>query len=79
VSRPYEYVLVDPTNLPESSGPPFRGTNGECLAAAFLDVLHVALDSGMTQEDVDEALSKTIEHVAHLNRERFRVHRTHAT
>lgn len=76
MAEPYKHVYrhVDPKHLPPSDGSPYAGTNAECLRDGLLDVVHIALDTGMTMDDVDAALAQVVEHVAGLHRERFKVH-----
>jgi hypothetical protein len=62
--EPYEYRLIDPTNMPESGLPPFEGTRVECLRDGLLDVIHVALELGMSPADVDAALAQVLGHWA---------------
>lgn len=73
MARPYKFVHVDPERLPESSGPPYIGTNAECLRDGLLDVIEIAVRSGMTLDDVDAAVAGVIEHVARMNRSRIRL------
>jgi hypothetical protein len=73
MTPPYEYRLIDPERLDASPGAPVSGTNEEVLRDGLLDVIHVALESGITHDDVDGALAQVLEHVARLSRSRFRV------
>lgn len=73
MTAPYEYKHIDPDNLPASDRPPYQGTKSECLRDALLDVIHVALDSAMTMDDVDAALAQVVDHVARLQRSRLKV------
>lgn len=76
MTKPYEHVYrhIDPDNLPETDDPPFQGSQSECFAEACLDVIHIALDSGMTMDEMNAAMLQVVDHVARLNRERFKVH-----
>ena len=73
------YKLVDIDSLPESNKTPYVGTKAECLRDAWLDVLHAGLDAGLAMADVDEAVAAVVDHVARLNRSRFRVLATNNT
>lgn len=73
------YKHIDPDNLPPSDGPPYQGTNAECLRDGLLDVIYIALDAGMTMADVDAAVAGVVEHVSKLHRERFTVHQKDKT
>lgn len=70
---PRDFKHIDPENLPPSEGPPYKGTNGECLADGLLDVIQIALQSGMTQQDVDEAMKIVTYTLAVQERHRFRL------
>jgi hypothetical protein len=71
---PRTYKHIDPENMPESTLPPYQGTNAECLADALLDVLQVAMESGMQQSDVDEAMRIVADTLAEQERHKFRLH-----
>lgn len=71
----YQYRLIDPVAIERSSLMPLPGSRRDCLRDGLLDIIHVGLDSGMTYDDVDEALAQVVDHVARANRERFKVHR----
>lgn len=71
---PRTYKHLDPDALPPTTHPPYRGTRAECLADALLDVVQIALESSMSQEDVDEAMTIVNRTLAMQERLRFRVH-----
>lgn len=74
MSEPYTFKLVDPSLHSEAVGPPYKGTNADCLRDGLLDVIHIALDSGMALSEVDAALAQVVDHVARVHRERFKLH-----
>lgn len=51
-----QYRLLEPDKLPPSNLPPPRGTNAEVLADGLLDIIQLALETGMTLRDVEEAM-----------------------
>lgn len=71
---PRDFKHIDPDNLPESSGPPYQGTPGECLADGILDIIQIGMQTGMTQQDVDEAMKIVMDTLAQQERHRFRLH-----
>lgn len=71
---PRTYKHIDPEALPESKGPPHPGTNAECLADGLLDILQIALETGLTQDEVDEAMQIVQNTLAAQERYRFRLH-----
>lgn len=73
MAEPYKHVYkhIDPNNLPESDRPPHPGTHAECLRDGLLDVVHIAVEAGMSWNDVDEAVAAVVHHVSKLRRERL--------
>ena len=71
---PRTYKHVDPKKLPESDLPPYRGTIAECLADALLDVIQIGMETGIGQQDVDEAMRLVTDTLADQERFRFRLH-----
>lgn len=74
MAESYRYRFVDPEALDTSDIGLIPGSNADCLRDSLLDIVHIALDSGMTMDDVDAALAEVVDHVAGLNR-RFKIHR----
>jgi hypothetical protein len=71
---PRDFKHLDPENLPESDGPRYVGTNAECLADGILDIIQMALGTGMSQQDVDGAMKIVNDTLAEQERHRFRLH-----
>jgi hypothetical protein len=71
---PRQYRHIDPEKLDTSDIPPIGGTNADCLADSLLDIIQLALESGMTQPDVDEAMKRVTDTLADQERFRFRLH-----
>ena len=69
-----DYRFIDPDKIDTSDVEPFYGTNAECLSEALLDVIMVAQDSGMTEQDVDEAIHIVSDYLANQERSKFRLH-----
>lgn len=67
------YRFIDPAQIDTSDIMPVPGTNAECLSEALLDVIMVAQDSGMTEQDVDEAMRRVLDYLAGQERAKFRL------
>ena len=69
-----EYRFIDPDDIDTSDVGPILGTNAQCLADALLDIIQVSLASGMTNQDVEDAMQMVIAGRAALVRPKFKLH-----
>lgn len=69
-----DYRFINPDDIDTTDVEPIPGTNGQCLADAILDIIMVGQDSGMTDEDVDEAMRIVTDYLASQERNKFRLH-----
>ena len=69
-----EYRFIDPDNIDTTGIEPPTGTNAECLADSLLDIIQLSMHHGMTEADVDEAMTRIQDKLAEKRRSRFRLH-----
>ena len=69
--REYRFLNEDDLNKDVT---PSGETNVDALSGGLLDVIQVAIESGMTHDDVDEALRRVESYLARHRRSTFKLH-----